>query len=90
MSKYSLEEIQQRLVFFAPWTYENGYLKRRFTFKNFAEATGFVIRVALAAEKLNHHPTLHWTYNCVDVLLSTHEVQGITERDFLLAEAIEL
>lgn len=89
MNKYSPEEIQQRLVFLAPWTYENGSLKRSITFKDFVEATGFVMRVALAAEKLNHHPTLHWTYNRLEIFLSTHEVQGITEKDFLLAEAID-
>ncbi|WP_309082737.1 4a-hydroxytetrahydrobiopterin dehydratase [Chelativorans sp.] len=60
-------------------------IHRRFTFANFNEAFAFMTRVALAAEKLDHHPEWSNVYKTVDVTLSTHDAGGLTELDFKLA-----
>lgn len=73
------------------WKEENNKLHRDFTFRNFSEAFAFMTRVALIAEKMNHHP--EWTniYNKVSISLNTHDAGDIvTEKDRELAEAIEI
>jgi 4a-hydroxytetrahydrobiopterin dehydratase len=60
-------------------------ITRRFAFKDFNAAFGWMSRVALMAEKLDHHPEWNNVYNRVDVLLATHDAGGLTELDFKLA-----
>lgn len=60
-------------------------ISRRFEFRDFSEAFGFMTRSALAAEKLDHHPDWHNIYKSVDVILTTHDKGGLTELDFKLA-----
>jgi len=72
------------------WREENNTLKKTFEFENFIEAFAFMTRVALIAEKMDHHP--FWTniYNKVSIELSTHEAGDVvTQRDHDLAEAID-
>jgi 4a-hydroxytetrahydrobiopterin dehydratase len=72
------------------WTEEGNRLKKTFTFKDFSEAFGFMTRVALIAEKMNHHPTWTNTWNTVSFELSTHDAGDVvTERDRKLADAID-
>jgi 4a-hydroxytetrahydrobiopterin dehydratase len=72
------------------WKEANGKLHRTFRFKDFSEAFAFMTRVALAAEKMNHHPEWINVYNTVSILLSTHDAGGtITDKDRKLAEAID-
>lgn len=59
---------------------------RRFEFANFSEAFAFMTRVALAAEKLDHHPDWSNVYKTVDVTLNTHDAGGLTQLDFDLAQ----
>ncbi len=61
-------------------------ISRKFTFKDFSEAFGFMARAALMAEKLDHHPEWFNVYNKVEVTLATHEADGVTERDVQLAQ----
>ena len=62
---------------------------RSFKFKNFSEAWGFMCRVALLAETQDHHPEWSNVYNRVEILLSTHDCNGLSERDLKLARAID-
>jgi 4a-hydroxytetrahydrobiopterin dehydratase len=64
-------------------------IEKSFKFKSFNEAWGFMSRVALAAEKLNHHPEWFNVYNRVDILLSTHDCGGLSELDIKLAKRID-
>jgi 4a-hydroxytetrahydrobiopterin dehydratase len=63
-------------------------ITRKFEFRNFNEAFGFMSRAALMAEKLNHHPEWSNVYKTVEVTLSTHDAGGLTELDIKLAEAM--
>ena len=63
-------------------------LERSFRFKDFSEAFGFLTRVAMHAEKVDHHPEFTNVWNKVDFRLTTHDTGGVTERDVKLAEAI--
>ena len=64
-------------------------IARKFVFKDFSEAFGFMARVALTAEKMDHHPEWSNVYKTVDVTLSTHDAGGVTEKDIALAKAME-
>ena len=64
-------------------------ITRTFTFKDFSEAFAFMTRVALLAEKADHHPEWSNVWNRVDVLLTTHDAGGLSHRDVAMAEAIE-
>ena len=64
-------------------------IEKSFKFKSFSEAWGFMSRVALAAEKLNHHPEWFNVYNRVDITLSTHDAGGLSDRDIRLAKSID-
>ncbi len=64
-------------------------ISRSFQFANFVEAFGFMSQIALMAEKLNHHPDWSNVYNRVDIVLWTHDVNGLSEKDFLLAQTID-
>lgn len=72
------------------WTEENNKLKRSFEFKNFIEAFSFMTKVALIAEKMNHHPNWDNVYNKVNITLCTHDANDtITDKDRKLADAID-
>ncbi len=72
------------------WKEENNKLKRDFTFKNFIEAWGFMTKVALIAEKQNHHPEWSNVYNSLSISLSSHDAGNtVTEKDHRLAKAID-
>jgi 4a-hydroxytetrahydrobiopterin dehydratase len=64
-------------------------ITRKFTFRDFNEAFGFMARAALVAEKMDHHPEWFNVYKTVEVTLSTHDAGGVTERDVTLAEAMD-
>jgi len=72
------------------WKEENNSLCATFTFKDFNEAFAFMTRVALIAEKMDHHPTWTNTWNKVEIRLSTHDAGNIvTDKDRSLAAAID-
>ena len=63
-------------------------IARRFTFPDFVAAFGFMTRVAILAEKADHHPEWSNVYNRVDIILTTHDAGGLSQRDIDLAHAI--
>lgn len=72
------------------WETTEGKLHREFVFRNFVEAFSFITRVALIAERVNHHPEIRNVYNKVDIYLYTHDAEDtITEKDRHLAEKID-
>lgn len=72
------------------WKEEQNKLKKTFKFKDFTEAFGFMAKVAIVAEKMNHHPTWTNTYNTVDFELSTHDAGNtVTALDRKLAAEID-
>lgn len=72
------------------WTEENDKLYRKLKFKDFSEAFAFMTRVALAAEKMDHHPEWKNVYNTVEIWLSTHDAGDVvTDKDRKLATAID-
>ena len=82
-------QIREALTALPGWAHTDNALKKQFKFKNFSEAWGFMTRVALMAEKLDHHPDWSNGYNKVDVSLSTHDEGGVTEKDMKLATFME-
>lgn len=72
------------------WVEENNRLTRTFRFKDFTEAFGFMTKVALLAEKMDHHPFWTNVYNTVTIELNTHDAGNIvTDKDRTLAKAID-
>jgi len=72
------------------WKEENNSLYKKFEFKNFSEAFGFMTRVALAAEKMDHHPLWTNVYNKVEIWLNTHDAGDIvTDKDRKLSKVID-
>ncbi|WP_426165943.1 4a-hydroxytetrahydrobiopterin dehydratase [Sandarakinorhabdus sp. DWP1-3-1] len=71
------------------WTRNGDGIDRRYVFKDFTAAFGFMARVALLAEKADHHPEWSNVWNKVDIRLTTHDAGGLSTRDFALAKAID-
>ena len=72
------------------WKEENNQLKRSFQFTSFIEAFAFMTRVALIAEKMNHHPNWSNSYNKVEISLNTHDAGNtVTDKDRKLAAEID-
>lgn len=73
------------------WTWDpaRDAITRRFTFRDFNEAFGFMTRVALLADKADHHPEWSNVWNRVDILLTTHDAGGLSTRDIQMAQAID-
>jgi len=84
------EARRQALAKLAGWAESPGRdaIGRTFVFKDFSEAFGFMARVALVAEKHDHHPEWRNVYKTVEVVLSTHDAGGLTRNDVMLAQAM--
>jgi len=89
--KLTAEARKSALAKLSGWSEASGRdaITRKFTFKDFNEAFGFMTRIALAAEKLDHHPEWFNVYNRVEVLLATHDADGVTELDLTLAKIMD-
>lgn len=77
------------LVAHPDWQVEESAMTRRFRFADFSAAWGFMNRVALLAERMDHHPEWSNVYNRVDIRLTTHDARGLSERDARMAAAID-
>ncbi len=89
MQTASEQEIQDFLSSHPQWSRVEDKLYREYHFRDFIQAFGFMAQAALQIEKQNHHPEWCNAYRTVVVYLSTHEADGISERDFLLAETMD-
>ena len=91
MQKLSEEARQGELATLAAWSEVEGRdaIRRSIRFKSFNEAFGFMSRVALEAERLNHHPEWFNVWATVDITLSTHDVGGLSDLDIKLARFID-
>lgn len=87
--KMTDEEIRTALDSLEGWRYEGGKLHKEFQFQDFSEAFGIMTRVALIAEKMDHHPEWFNVYRSLRIDLATHDAGGVTELDVRLAMAIE-
>ncbi len=86
-TKLADAEIQEKLRSLPGWTLADGRLRREWRFGNFVEAFGFMSRLALVAEKMDHHPDWSNVYDRVVIELETHDAGGLTQLDFDLAAA---
>jgi 4a-hydroxytetrahydrobiopterin dehydratase len=91
MSRPEKAPVEQALAQLQGWSQAPGReaLCKSYRFKDFSQAFGFMSRVALAAERLDHHPEWFNVYNRVDVTLATHDAGGVTELDVKLARIMD-
>ncbi len=91
VEKLDADARRRALSELAGWSEVDGRdaIQKSLTFKSFNEAWGFMSRIALAAEKMDHHPEWLNVYNRVDITLSTHDCGGLSERDVALAKFID-
>ena len=89
MEKLSVEKIEDKLKSLEGWEYVNESIETSFEFKNFKEAFTVMTRIAFECEAQHHHPDWNNVYNSLHIRLSTHDADGVTEKDFKLAESIE-
>jgi len=92
MTKLTGEARASALAQLSGWSEVAGRdaITKTFVFKDFSEAFGFMTRVALTAEKMDHHPEWSNVYRKVEVVLSTHDAGGVTQKDIALALAMNL
>ncbi len=82
-------EVTSRLAALDDWELADGMLHRKLEFSNFSEAFGFMTRVALAAEKLDHHPNWSNVWNTVVIDITNHDAGGVTDLCFRLVAAVD-
>lgn len=87
--KLSESEIKKQVAGLKGWKVLGGKLNKTFEFDSFVQAFGFMTRVAMEAEKMNHHPEWFNVYNRVRIDLVTHDVDGISNYDMALAKTID-
>ena len=88
LEQLSAENIDKELASLPDWERDGDGIRCRFTFDDFVQAFGFMSRVALCAEAMNHHPEWSNVWNRVDIRLTTHDAGGLTALDFELARRI--
>lgn len=89
MKKLTELQIRARLKELDNWEYQDEALVTSFEFKDFKDAFSVMTRIAFEAEIMNHHPSWFNVYNQLDISLSTHDAEGVTEKDFELAKIID-
>ncbi|WMI67475.1 4a-hydroxytetrahydrobiopterin dehydratase [Mangrovimonas sp. YM274] len=89
MKALTQEAIEKKLLRFPDWEYYENAIHVEFEFDNFKDCFSAMSRIAFECEALNHHPNWTNVYNVLTISLSTHSADGVTEKDFELAQAIE-
>ncbi|QZK91221.1 4a-hydroxytetrahydrobiopterin dehydratase [Flavobacterium sp. CHNK8] len=88
MKTYTETTIQNELVALQDWNFIENALEKKYVFKNFTQAMGFIVQVGIIASSFDHHPDWSNSYNKVHLKLSTHDAGGVTLKDIQLATAI--
>ena len=89
-TKLSAEQVAEGLAGLKGWKPDGERaISKRFVLKDHVAALGFVVKVAVTAEVVDHHPEVHWAFNRVTFTLSTHDAGGVTARDIELAKRID-
>ena len=97
VSRLTPTQVQKLLCTIPQWNFIAGgnhhskldTIRREYRFRSFEESWSFITRVAMRAHKLGHHPTIVNKYNIVELELTTHDVEGLSELDFKMAKALE-
>ncbi|MGA9638019.1 4a-hydroxytetrahydrobiopterin dehydratase [Flavobacterium sp.] len=89
MNTYDQHTAQPLLINLLDWEFNSNGIEKKFMFKNFNQALGFIVQIGILAEKVNHHPELFNVYNKVNIRLFTHDANGVTDKDFNMAKEIE-
>jgi 4a-hydroxytetrahydrobiopterin dehydratase len=90
MELLNAEDITKYLSDLNGWFYLNDSIEKEYKLKSFADAVALVVKIGIEAEKLGHHPNLFLhSWSKVKVTLTTHDVGGVTENDFKLAQTID-
>ena len=89
MKKLSESEIEQKLEQLPDWEFIENAIETTLEFETFKDCFSIMTRIAFEVEAQNHHPEWFNVYNKLSIRLSTHDANGITEKDFKLAKAIE-
>ncbi len=89
MKTYNQETASELLKTLSNWQFKNNGIEKKFEFKNFSQALAFMLQVGIESEKMNHHPEWSNVYNKVNIRLTTHDANGVTDKDFELAKKIE-
>ncbi len=90
MAKLSAQQIAEKLKALPGWEYKNNAISKTFKFKEFLHGIEFVQKVAEIAEAADHHPDIAINYTRVTITCSTHSDGGVTDKDFKLAQNIEI
>jgi 4a-hydroxytetrahydrobiopterin dehydratase len=90
MSKLSNNEIHEKMKDLDGWIISGTQIRKSYTMKDFMEVVNFINKIAPAAEEMNHHPDFNvYSWNKIDIILSTHSEGGLTNKDFELALKID-
>lgn len=90
MQKLDSQDIEKKLLRFPDWEYYDNALQVEFEFDNFKDCFSAMSRIAFECEAQNHHPNWTNVFNTLSISLTTHDAGGVTNKDFKLAEAIEM
>jgi 4a-hydroxytetrahydrobiopterin dehydratase len=84
-----MEDFENEIKDLTGWEKVENKLSKNFKFKDFIESFSFVTSIAMISEKMNHHPDITISYNSVHIDLKTHDINGISKNDIILARKIE-
>lgn len=89
MKKLSLNQINKNLKDYPGWTFYQGSIHKNLRFDTYMDGIDFVRQLAIKAEEINHHPDMTVGWCKVGVTFTTHDAEGVTENDFIMAKAVE-
>lgn len=89
LKKLTVQEIEKELAGLSGWKITDNKIHKDYVFVNFNQAFGFMTRAAMEIEKMNHHPEWFNVYNKISVDLRTHDVNGVTQNDIVLAKILD-